>query len=87
MKLYSEHNINPMAGCLPLLIQFPILYGILDVVYRPLTHILRFSKETLSQAQELLTVYLNDAGIVEKKYEFPSGAYNNEVCKRKSTHI
>lgn len=66
MKLYSEHNINPMAGCLPLLIQFPILYGILDVVYRPLTHILRFSKETLSQAQELLTSYLADAGITEK---------------------
>lgn len=25
MKLYKEHNINPMSGCLPLLIQMPIL--------------------------------------------------------------
>lgn len=66
MKLYSEHNINPMAGCLPLLIQFPILYGILDVVYRPLTHILRFSKDTLEQAQNILSAYLTDAGITEK---------------------
>lgn len=25
MELYKEHNINPAAGCLPLLIQMPIL--------------------------------------------------------------
>jgi len=25
MKLYKEHNVNPAAGCLPLLVQLPIL--------------------------------------------------------------
>ncbi|MFB0546809.1 MAG: YidC/Oxa1 family membrane protein insertase, partial [Anaerolineae bacterium] len=24
MKLYKEHGVNPMGGCLPMLIQFPI---------------------------------------------------------------
>ncbi len=28
LKLYKEYNVNPMAGCLPLLIQFPILIGL-----------------------------------------------------------
>lgn len=28
MKLYQDYNVNPMAGCLPLLIQFPILIGL-----------------------------------------------------------
>ncbi|MEK7076467.1 MAG: YidC/Oxa1 family membrane protein insertase [Patescibacteria group bacterium] len=28
MKLYKENNINPLAGCLPLLIQLPILIGL-----------------------------------------------------------
>lgn len=28
MELYKEHNINPMAGCLPLLIQLPILFAL-----------------------------------------------------------
>ncbi len=28
MKLYKEYNINPMSGCLPLLIQMPILIGL-----------------------------------------------------------
>ena len=52
MKLQNEEGVNPMAGCLPALIQFPILFGIVDVVYKPLTHILRFSKETLSAAKD-----------------------------------
>jgi YidC/Oxa1 family membrane protein insertase len=57
MKLYSDAGINPMASCLPLLIQLPILYGILDVVYRPLTHILRLSKSTINEATEILSNY------------------------------
>lgn len=28
MKLYKEEGVNPMAGCLPLLIQMPILFGL-----------------------------------------------------------
>ena len=28
MQLYQDYEINPMAGCLPLLIQFPILIGL-----------------------------------------------------------
>jgi YidC/Oxa1 family membrane protein insertase len=28
MQLYREYGINPLAGCLPLLIQFPILIGL-----------------------------------------------------------
>lgn len=28
MKLYKEHQVNPAAGCLPLLIQIPIFFGL-----------------------------------------------------------
>jgi YidC/Oxa1 family membrane protein insertase len=28
MKLYKDHGANPLGGCLPLLIQIPIFYGI-----------------------------------------------------------
>ena len=55
MKLYSEEGVNPMASCLPLLIQMPILFGLIDVVYRPLTHLLRFSKTTITAAQTIIT--------------------------------
>jgi YidC/Oxa1 family membrane protein insertase len=28
MKLYKEHGVNPAAGCLPMLIQLPVFWGI-----------------------------------------------------------
>lgn len=31
MKLYQENKINPMGGCLPLLIQLPIIIGLFRV--------------------------------------------------------
>jgi YidC/Oxa1 family membrane protein insertase len=32
MKLYKEHGVNPAAGCLPTLIQLPILIGLYQVL-------------------------------------------------------
>lgn len=31
MELYKEHNTNPLSGCLPLLIQLPIIVGLYQV--------------------------------------------------------
>lgn len=31
-KLYKEHNINPLAGCLPLLLQIPVFYTLFNVL-------------------------------------------------------
>ncbi len=33
MKLYQEHKINPLSGCLPLLIQMPIFIGLYRTLY------------------------------------------------------
>jgi YidC/Oxa1 family membrane protein insertase len=33
MKLYKEHKINPMGGCLPMLLQIPILFALYKVFY------------------------------------------------------
>lgn len=52
-KLYTEEGYNPMSGCLPMLIQFPILFGVLDVVYKPLYHILRISNNAIAELQAI----------------------------------
>jgi len=39
MELYKEHNINPFAGCLPLLIQFPIIIALFTVLREPLQYV------------------------------------------------
>lgn len=54
-KLYNEEGINPMGSCLPLIVTMIILYGVLDVVYRPLTHILRISSDILEKAKTIIT--------------------------------
>jgi YidC/Oxa1 family membrane protein insertase len=58
MKLYKEHNINPLSGCLPLLIQMPILIGL----YRALMYF-NFSEAhflwfTLTQKNDILLALL-----------------------------
>ncbi|MGN0643211.1 MAG: YidC/Oxa1 family membrane protein insertase [Huintestinicola sp.] len=61
MKLYSEEGINPMASCLPMFIQLFILYGVFDVVYRPITHILRVGKDVIAKATEITAnISVND---------------------------
>lgn len=32
MKLYKEHGVNPAAGCLPILIQLPVIWGLYSVL-------------------------------------------------------
>ena len=51
MKLYRDHNINPVGGCLPLLIQFPILIALYQAVIHALagvpTHLIDVSGRLL----------------------------------------
>lgn len=49
MKLYQEEGYNPMGGCLPMLIQLPILWGLFNVIYKPYTYILGYSSDTIKQ--------------------------------------
>ncbi len=42
-KLYQQEGINPMGSCLPAFVQMFLLFGVIDVVYKPITHILRIS--------------------------------------------
>ena len=38
MKLYKENNVSMSGGCLPLLIQMPILLALYQAIRRPLTY-------------------------------------------------
>lgn len=39
MKLYKAYNIKPMAGCLPLLLQLPIIYGLFGALREPMSYV------------------------------------------------
>ena len=48
MALYQAENFNPASGCLPLLIQMPVLFGLYSVIVNPLTYISGLGKEIVS---------------------------------------
>lgn len=61
MELYQSEGFNPMGGCLPLLIQFPIIISLYNVINHPLTYMMQ-----LKNLPEIMKV-LN--------YTPPSGGY------------
>jgi YidC/Oxa1 family membrane protein insertase len=50
MKLYKEAGVNPLGGCLPLLIQFPILIA----VYQAIIHVLALNPIAVIDLAKLL---------------------------------
>lgn len=47
--LYSREGYNPMgSGCLPLVLQLPVIYGLIGVIYKPLTYVLNIPEETVA---------------------------------------
>lgn len=53
-KLYQREKYNPAGGCLPMLITFLVLFGLIDVIYKPMTHILALDDSIIQQAQTIM---------------------------------
>lgn len=60
--LYEKEGFSPTAGgCLPLLIQFPVMIGLYGVVYTPISKVLRISTDIISQAATVLGLSTTNA--------------------------
>ena len=78
MKLYQDNNINPLGGCLPTLIQFPLIIAIYQVVIRPMKHLMSIDITApavakvlkaagITSAHEIEIIkQINEAGIADK---------------------
>ena len=47
MNLYKENKVNPLSGCLPLIIQIPIILAMFYIVKQPLTYIVQTPQEEI----------------------------------------
>lgn len=65
-KLYQKENYSPTAGCLPLLIQFPIIIGLYGVIYQPLTYILSVSAEKITEIANAIKASAGFSGLDQK---------------------
>ncbi|MBE6783009.1 MAG: YidC/Oxa1 family membrane protein insertase [Ruminococcaceae bacterium] len=54
--LYQREGYNPMSaqGCLPMLIQLPIIFILYDVIYKPLSYVLKVPAETITKMSNVL---------------------------------
>lgn len=61
-ELYRKEGFNPStSGCLPLLIQFPVMIGLYGVVYTPLSKVLQISQSLITEAAKALNISTTDA--------------------------
>lgn len=64
--LYKREGYSTWKGILPLLVQIPIIIGLINVIYNPLQHLLHLSPETiaplLEQTAQILGISTNALG-------------------------
>ena len=54
MKL-QEQGYKPTAGCMPMLVNFLVMFGVIEVVYRPLQRIFHIGAEAITAAGDAMT--------------------------------
>lgn len=77
-KLYSENKINPLGGCLPILIQFPIIIAMFAIVRQPLTYITQTPVEDIK-------IYTQE--VLQKEEVSESEIKNNELTVAKEKNL
>lgn len=69
-ELYRQENFSPFSGCLPMLIQLPVLLIIYQVVINPLEHVVQMSTTTITTLKTFLAQgsAIGDAAIAQLGY-------------------
>lgn len=62
-ELYQKEGYNPMSGCLPLLIQFPILIILYNLVMNPLKYIVGLETDVIQRLADVVS------SVTEKTYD------------------
>lgn len=55
LKLQRDYGYSPTSGCMPMLVNFLVMFGVIEVVYHPLQRIFQISAEALEAAGAALT--------------------------------
>lgn len=53
MRIYKEEGVSMTGGCLPLFIQLPIIFGLYQVISRPLAFLIGLPDEIITQIRQL----------------------------------
>ena len=67
MKLYKIYKVNPAGGCLPLLLQLPIIYALFGVLRNPLEYVVGISQASINAS----FLWILDMGNPDQCYILP----------------
>lgn len=76
-KLYQQEGVNPAGGCLPLLIQFPIIIALYSIISRPLSYMYRLTAEQIVAAGSTLGIAVTEKTLRANEISIASGIWNN----------
>ena len=65
-EMYQKENFSPFGGCLPLLLQFPIIIALYNVIRNPLQYLLRVSTDNIAKVKE---IYMAATGSERVNYD------------------
>lgn len=79
LKLYNNYKTSPLSRIVPTVIQISMIYGLLNVFYNPLKHILRLPAETIKTLIETASKVLENSfnssiaqlSVIEAVSKFP----------------
>ena len=66
MALYEKHGVSMTGGCMPLLVQMLVLFGIISVIYSPLKHIAGVPDSVISASVSAMT---GEGKLNEKEFQ------------------
>ena len=78
MRVYQENKVNPAGGCLPLLIQMPIIFSLFQVIRHPLQHLMKLGKDAIGTLSEYVAGALGVEGLASHTREIDIINYFNE---------
>ncbi len=85
MKL-QQQGYKPYSGCLPMLLSFLILFGVIDVVYKPMTHIVHLNDEAIAgMVEESYSAEI--ASLFADELEKSGGEFKKDAEKERNTLI
>ncbi len=75
-ELYQKEGVSMSGGCLPMLIQFPLFFGMYAAIRQPLSYVMHLGKDVVAQLCQALGVssdatnYYAEINVIEKIRDF-----------------
>jgi YidC/Oxa1 family membrane protein insertase len=66
MALYEKHGVSMTGGCMPMLVQMLVLFGIISVIYSPLAHLTTIPDKVIDASVTAVTSTVEGDGKVKE---------------------